>query len=233
MLMRSISRTEAAPTATASARSRIRPAMRSRSSAVSFLESSTPRMARVSGAMMTAHATTGPARGPRPTSSIPARRGPRESRSSRSRVLQRGTVAPRPVLLGGRAGLGNAHLHFLDARGLAGEMTQVVELGATDTAATDHVDVGQHGAVEGENALHADAVRDLADGERGADAAAPTGDDHSLERLDALLFPFLDAHVHAHGITRAEGGQVGTEPLFLGFDEGMHMTLGAGARFGA
>src|SRR4051794_34870742 len=162
MLMRSISRTLAAPTATHSARSTMRAASFSRSAAESFLESSTPRMARASGAMMTAHATTGPARGPRPTSSIPASRGPRDARSSRSRALQRRTREPAAVLLRGRARLRDARLHLLDARGLAGEMAQVVQLGAAHAAAADDRDVGQHGAVEREDALDADAVGDLA-----------------------------------------------------------------------
>ena len=59
---------------------------------------------------------------------------------------------------------------------------------------------------------------------------ATTRDAHTLERLNALLFPFLHAHVHADGITGAERREVVAEPLFLGFDEGMHMTLGAEAR---
>src|SRR5258705_5276698 len=233
MLMRSISWADAAPMPTARARAWIRAASFSRSAPVSFLESSTPRMARASGGMTTAHATTGPASGPRPTSSIPARRGPRETRSSRSTVLQRGMPGVARPLLRGGARLRDADLHLLDARRLAGEMAQVVELGPAHAAATDDIDVGQHGALDREDGLDADAVGDLAHGERRADAAAPTGNADSLERLDALLLPFLDAHVHAEGVTGAEGREIGAEPLFLGFDEGMHMTLGAGARFGA
>ena len=54
--------------------------------------------------------------------------------------------------------------------------------------------------------------------------AAATRDAHALERLNALLFAFLHAHVDAKGVAGAERRDV-TEPLFLGFDEGMHMTL--------
>ena len=89
MLRRSISRTDAAPSAQASAFSRILTARRLRSAAVSILESSTPRIARMSGGMITAHATTGPASGPRPTSSTPASRGPRSLRRSLSMLVQR------------------------------------------------------------------------------------------------------------------------------------------------
>src|SRR6476661_7984291 len=150
MLRRSISRTLAAPTETARARSVMRAASFSRSSCGSFLESSTPRMARASGGMTTAHATTGPARGPRPTSSTPASSGPRETRSSCSSALLRH---------------GHLGLPLLDARRLAGEMAQVVELRAPHAATPDDLDVGQHGAVEREDALDADAVGDLADRE--------------------------------------------------------------------
>src|SRR5258706_3768470 len=89
MLIRSISRTEAAPSAKATARSRILMASRTRCWWVSRLESSTPAMARVSGGIITAQATTGPAIGPLPTSSTPASKGPFWARRSRSMVVQR------------------------------------------------------------------------------------------------------------------------------------------------
>jgi hypothetical protein len=89
------------------------------------------------------------------------------------------------------------------------------------------MDVGEHGAVQREDALDTDAVRDLANGERRAHSRATAGDAHTFERLDPLLLAFLDSHVHAQRVTSPEGRNVGAEPLFLGFDEGMHMSLGA------
>ena len=121
---------------------------------------------------------------------------------------------------------GDARLLLANARRLAGEIAQVVELGATDAAAAHHDDLGEHGAVHREDALDADAVGDLADGERRADTAAAARDADAFERLDALLFTFLDADVHAKRVAGAERRNV-AQPLFLGFDEGMHMTLGA------
>src|SRR4029079_1078672 len=51
------------------------------------------------------------------------------------------------------------HHHFgfalSDAGRLAGEMTQVVQLGAADPAAAHHRDLGDHRAMERENALDA------------------------------------------------------------------------------
>ena len=71
MFARSISRTEAAPKATARARSKITPASSSRALASRSLESVAPSTT-VPSTKITAAATTGPASGPRPTSSTPA-----------------------------------------------------------------------------------------------------------------------------------------------------------------
>ena len=89
MLIRSISRADAAPSADRHARERITAASRRRSCGLSCFESSTPAIARWSGGMITAHATTGPARGPRPTSSTPASNGPNSARRARSIPLHR------------------------------------------------------------------------------------------------------------------------------------------------
>src|SRR5258707_399433 len=229
MFSRSISRTLAAPIASARQRSRMRTASLSRTAAVSAFESSTPRMACASAGMTTAHATTGPARGPRPTSSTPARSGPRASRNSRSIRLQRPPPrGTRPCLerLLGRDGRGLG-LHFLDARGLAREVAQVVQLGAAHAATAHDVDLCQHGAVQREDALDTYTVGDLPDRERRAHAGSATRSADALEGLNALLLTFLDANVDTNGVTGAKGRDV-AEPLFLGFDEGMHMTLGAG-----
>src|SRR3954468_22763559 len=222
MLMRSISCTEAAPSENATARSRIFDERLTRWSWVRRFESSTPAMARVSGGMITAHATTGPAMGPRPTSSTPARSGPLSRRRSRSMVvhrLRRGTSRRRGFSLGvfGSGvdwrlpcstssvmrcyaspsevwelrldpGLGtglrygflsrNHDLGFplSDAGRLAGEVAEVVELGAPDASAADDRDARDHRALEREDSLDSDTVRDLADGEGGTDATTALGD---------------------------------------------------------
>src|SRR5215204_4894680 len=153
MLSRSISRTDAAPTPTATALRSTRRESRVRDSGVSRFESSTPAMARASEGMTTAHATTGPARGPRPTSSTPAMSGPTVSRSPRSIRLQRRVtrgLCGGPGLAGGRT-----HLALLDARRLARELAEVVELRAAHAAAANHGEVGDHRAVDRKDALDA------------------------------------------------------------------------------
>src|SRR5262249_12577612 len=136
-------------------------------------------------------ATTGPASGPRPTSSTPAINGPTVRRSSRSIGVHRSRpMGPAGSLLGRRGARlrdGDARLLLANTRRLAGEIAEVVELGATDAPAAQDDDLGEHRAMHGEDALDADTVRDLADGERLADPGAAAGDADALERLDALL----------------------------------------------
>ena len=81
--------------------------------------------------------------------------------------------------------------------------------------------------MHGEDALDANAVRDLANGEGLADSAAALGDADTLESLESFLVTFADADVDTERVAGAERGDV-AEPLFLGFNEGVHMTLGAG-----
>src|SRR5215213_7634146 len=100
---------------------------------------------------------------------------------------------------------GVARVEFLDACGLAAQVAQVVELGAADAAAAYHLDLADDGAVNGEDALDADAEAGLAHGEGLADAVALARDADALERLEALLrLRLLDAHVHAHRVARRE-----------------------------
>ncbi len=60
-------------------------------------------------------------------------------------------------------------LPFLDATSLAGDVAQVVQLGATNDATTHDDDIGDHRAVEREDTLDADAFRSIA---RGGDLAS-------------------------------------------------------------
>src|SRR5438128_1997054 len=204
MFQRSISRTLAAPTPIAAARARITTASRSRARLVSSLESASPRIGWHCGGNTTAAATTGPARGPRPASSMPAtiRRPARQSAASRSSVGRRRLTSPPapvrppapsppplppppppppPRLLLGRAAL------LADARGFPGKAPQEIELGAAHPALADQLDLGDRRGVQREDPLHADAGGDLAHGERLVDAPAAAADAYALERLQAFL----------------------------------------------
>src|SRR5690606_6045217 len=97
------------------------------------------------------------------------------------------------VALGGVPG-GSGQV-LADAGGLAFQTTQVIELGATDLATTLDLDRFDGRAVALEHALDAGAVRDLAHGEGGVQAAVALGDDHALVGLDALAVAFLHLDV--------------------------------------
>src|SRR4051794_40367111 len=73
------------------------------------------------------------------------------------------------LLRGPRDGHRDLDLLLADAGRFTGEMTEVVELGATHAPAAHNRKVRDHGAVDGEDALDADAIGDLAHGERLAD----------------------------------------------------------------
>src|SRR6202158_2825492 len=85
---------------------------------------------------------------------------------------------------------------FLDARGFAGEIAQVVQLRASHTAAALDRDLGDARSVDREGALHTLAVRYLAHRKRRVEAAIAARDDHAFIGLNALAIAFdpLDLH---------------------------------------
>src|SRR3546814_5421237 len=84
---------------------------------------------------------------------------------------------------GGGARLGVAGKVFLDARLLAFQATQVIQLAGADRATALDLDRIDGGAVRLEDALDAIAVRDLAHGEGGVEAGVLLADDHALVGL--------------------------------------------------
>src|SRR5712691_5298545 len=85
----------------------------------------------------------------------------------------------------------DAHLLFLDARGLAGELAQIVKLRATHASTANNDNVRDHRTVHREDAFDADTVRDLSYGEAFTDTTPASRDAHALERLNPLLVAFL------------------------------------------
>ena len=76
------------------------------------------------------------------------------------------------------------HVH---AAGLAAELAEVEQAVAVHVAAGQDLDPLVAGAVQREDALHADAEGHLPHGEGGAVRALGLADDHALEGLHALL----------------------------------------------
>src|SRR3546814_1661698 len=104
--------------------------------------------------------------------------------------------------------LGVAGKVFLDARLLAFQATQVIQLAGADRATALDLDRIDGGAVRLEDALDAIAVRDLAHGEGGVEAGVLLADDHALVGLDALAVAFLDLDVDDDGVAGAEYRQL-------------------------
>src|SRR5438477_5484275 len=216
MLIRSIMPGSTTPTATARARSRTwRQTARRWSKSMRSLESLTRR--RVGSASRITHAaTTGPARQPRPTSSVPAMARKPKSRSRRStadisatRASSANTCPRRSSFRAAFLAVALALALLFDARGFAAEIPEVVELRAADPTMAFDLDLIDRWRVEREHAFDADAAGDLAHGEHLARAASPAGDDDALEDLDALFIAFLDLHVHLDGVARGEVRDVG------------------------
>src|SRR4029078_3562488 len=116
-------------------------------------------------------------------------------------------AAPRPgrllALEGGRGRRrrhGSAVFLFLDPCRLAAHLAEVIELGAANPSFAHHFDRGEGRAVHREDALDADAGRDLPHPEGLVDATAPLTHAESLERLEALLVALANAHHDPNGI---------------------------------
>src|SRR3954464_3691941 len=121
---------------------------------------------------------------------------------------------------------------LLDLGGLPDAVPEVVQLRPAHGAAGDRLDLGDDRRVHRERALDADAVADLAHGERLANAGALAADHHALEELDSLLVALHDTHVHLQGVAGREGRDVVADAL--GIDEigGVHGACAPGPRSG-
>src|SRR4029078_5962345 len=85
---------------------------------------------------------------------------------------------------------------FGDARRLAAQVAQVIELGAAHLAAADELDRIDHRGEHGKHALDALAIRNLPHGEALVQAMAGAADAYSLLGLDAGAVAFLDLDVY-------------------------------------
>src|SRR5690606_11819151 len=100
----------------------------------------------------------------------------------------------------------------LEARSLAAQVAEVVELGAPGAATPDDGDAVDEGRVDGEHALYALAERHLTDGDGAACALAVlAGNDDAFEGLDAAAGAFYPRVIRADGLARVEVGEVVTQ----------------------
>src|SRR6185295_14413949 len=93
---------------------------------------------------------------------------------------------------------------FFDAGRFAGQIAQVVQLGAAHVAATLDRDRADRRAVRLKHALDAFAVGNLAHGEGRVEAAVAARDDDALVGLHAFAVAFLHLHLDDHGVAGRE-----------------------------
>src|SRR3954466_11928364 len=201
---------------------RTRSASRALTEAGRILLSRSPRRALQPIGNTTAAATTGPARGPRPASSTPTRRGSSAQHARPRTPVGRGALPPRPGTGVGRGAMPSALALLPDSGGLAAQRAQVIQLRAAHPSPANQLDRGDRGAVDREEALDSPTRRDLADRKGLADAATPFGDDQPLERLKALLVTLADANHDPNGVSRIECRNVRAQALTGHFCQSFH-----------
>src|SRR5260370_35379944 len=100
----------------------------------------------------------------------------------------------------------------LDTGGLALQIAQVIQPRPANYTLANRVNRADRGRVQRKDALDANAKTDPAHRARRAGGPSLLGDHHALECLEALLhlpaFAVLQADVDAHGVARAEVGEV-------------------------
>src|SRR6476469_3478971 len=106
----------------------------------------------------------------------------------------------------GGLGLAAALLLLGDARLLAAQAAQIIELGAAHLAAAHELDRVDHRRIEREYALDAFAVGNLAHRETLVDAAARAADAQALIGLHAGAVALAHLDVHDHGVAWREIG---------------------------
>ena len=105
---------------------------------------------------------------------------------------------------------------FLQAGGLAGAATQVIELRAAGMGPADNLDFFRARRMDEEGALYADAIgRDAPHCKVGVDAASAKPNDGSLKDLHALTVAFDDATMDTDGIAGVHLRHLALELLVL------------------
>ena len=98
-----------------------------------------------------------------------------------------------------------------DAGGLAAQLAEVQQLGATNDTTRNDLDLVDAGRMLCENAFNADVEADLSHREGTGNAGAMALEDDSLEHLHAQLVPFDDFVVDSDGIANPKLGKVTAE----------------------
>src|SRR5690606_21495743 len=118
-----------------------------------------------------------------------------------------------------------ANQFFLDARGFTRTAAQIIKFSTAYIAATLHFYAGDLRGIQLESTLDRFTRGNLADDERGIEAAVAPADDHAFVGLHTLAVAFDDIDVDDDGIAGAEiglgfaAGKAGDFFLFKKFDK--------------
>ena len=93
---------------------------------------------------------------------------------------------------------------FLDLRGGADLITQIVQFRAADAALTQNLEASDTRGMNRENTFHALAVGDAAQRDRLGDAATITRNHNALEGLNTLFAAFNDLHANFQRVANRE-----------------------------
>lgn len=85
---------------------------------------------------------------------------------------------------------------------------QIIQLAAAYTTLANQFNAGYLRAVDGENSLDTAAVRKAANGKGLSDTTVLLGDYSALKGLQTLTVTFLNANLHAYGITDINNRQI-------------------------
>ena len=93
---------------------------------------------------------------------------------------------------------------LFDTGFLTGEVAEVEDAGTTHSTMLVDINLLDERASEGEDALHSDAVSDLADSKGFGSTASTALKDNALEVLDSLLVTFFNLVMDSDGIASLE-----------------------------
>lgn len=108
---------------------------------------------------------------------------------------------------------------------LTNAIAEVVQLGTTYLAASDDLNLGDTGGVQGERAFYAFAIGNLANRERFVETGATLADHKTLEDLDTFLTAFDNTAVNLDVVSYIKGCDIGLELFLFDFVDDVHLAV--------
>ena len=99
--------------------------------------------------------------------------------------------------------------------GLAGPITQIIELGPPGLAASDRLDIENVGRVQREDSFDTLVIGDPPDGEVFVNAPAFAGNDRAGKYLRSLFVALFNAAVYLYDVTYFKVRNLALETIFL------------------